>query len=87
MITASVKKELRRKNNAITDKIIRDIRSLFESNEENYDEPVRTGNTFDNDHFEYERGSDKNKTLSIEEHLNKIRPYLKNIINDLRALG
>ena len=63
MITASVKKELRRKNNAITDKIIRDIRSLFESNEENYDEPVRTGNAFDNDNFEYERGGDKNKTL------------------------
>ena len=25
----------------------------------------------------------RNKTLSIEEYLNKIRPYLKNIINDL----
>ena len=26
----------------------------------------------------------KNETLLIEEYLNKIRPYLKNIINDLK---
>ena len=25
-----------------------------------------------------------NKTLSVEEYLNKIRPYLKDIINDLK---
>ena len=27
---------------------------------------------------------DKNKTLSVEEYLNKIRPYLKDIINNLK---
>ena len=26
---------------------------------------------------------DKNKTLSTEECLNKIRPYLKDVVNDL----
>ena len=65
-------KELRRKSNAITDKIIRDIRNLFESNEENYDEPVRIGNTFDNDHFKYERGSDKNKPYQLKNILTKL---------------
>ena len=28
--------------------------------------------------------SDRNKTLSVEEYLNKIRPYLKDIINNLK---
>ena len=28
--------------------------------------------------------SDKNRTLSVEEYLNKIRPYLRDIVNDLK---
>ena len=28
--------------------------------------------------------TDRNKTLSVEEYLNKIRPYLKDIINSLK---
>ena len=32
----------------------------------------------------YESRGDENKTLSIDEYLNKIRPYLKYIINDLK---
>ena len=27
---------------------------------------------------------DRNKKLSVEEYLDKIRPYLKNIINDIK---
>ena len=34
--------------------------------------------------MEYESNSDRNKTLSVEEYLNKIRPYLKHIINNLK---
>ena len=34
--------------------------------------------------FKYERNGDRNKTLSNEEHLNKIRPHLKYIKNDLK---
>ena len=34
--------------------------------------------------IEYEIYSDRNKTLSVEEHLNKTRPYLKDIINNLK---
>ena len=37
-----------------------------------------------NNYIEYEINVDRNKTLSVEEYLNKIRPYLKNIINDLK---
>ena len=34
--------------------------------------------------MEYEGDGNRNKTLSIEVYLNKIRLYLKNIINDLK---
>ena len=30
------------------------------------------------------KNSDRNKTLSVEEYINKIRPYLKDIINNLK---
>ena len=34
--------------------------------------------------IEYETNGDRNKTLSIEEYFIKIRPYLKDIINDVK---
>ena len=37
-----------------------------------------------NNYIEYESNNDRNKTLSVEEYLNKIRPYLKDITNDLK---
>ena len=33
--------------------------------------------------MEYEINVDRNKTLSIKEYLDEIKPYLKNIINNL----
>ena len=35
-------------------------------------------------YIEYDSNGDRNKTLSTEEYLNKIRPYLKDIINNLK---
>ena len=35
-------------------------------------------------YIEYESNGDRNKTLSIEEYLEKVWPYLKDIINDLK---
>ena len=43
------------------------------------------GNTFCDNYIEYESEGNKNKTLSFEEYLNKIRPYLCNMINDLKT--
>ena len=37
-----------------------------------------------NNYIEHESYGDRNKTISAEEYLNKIRPYLKNIINNLK---
>ena len=37
-----------------------------------------------NNYIEYKSNGDKNRTLSVEEYLGKIRPYLRDIINDLK---
>ena len=55
--------------------------------EENYSKPVIVGNLWNNNYIEHESNGDRNKTLSVEEYLNKIRPYLKDIINNLKKSG
>ena len=37
-----------------------------------------------NNYIKYERNSDRNKILSFEEYLDKIRPYLKDVIDNFR---
>ena len=63
--------------------IIRDIRTLFEQ-EEKYCKPKRVSNFWNNSHSEYESNDDKNINLSLDEYLNKIEPYLMNLIIDLQ---
>ena len=46
--------------------------------------PVRVRFFSSSNYIEYESESDRNKTLSVEEYLNKIRPCLKKIINFLK---
>ena len=46
----------------------------------NYYKPVRVTNFWSNNYIEYENNGDRNKALSVEEYLNKIRPYLKDSI-------
>ena len=75
---------LKKENKAIEDRIIRDIRNHFEHEEEDYYIPVRAGNFCSNNYIVYESNGDRNKTLSVEEYLNKIRQYLKDIIKDLK---
>ena len=66
-------------------KVIRDIRTYFEHEEEEYyHELVRVNNFWSNDHIEYKSKFERNKTLSVEEYLNKIKSYLKDVINDLK---
>ena len=55
--------------------------------EENYSKPVIVDNLWSNNYIEHESNRDRNKTLSVEEYLNKIRPYLKDIINNLKKSG
>ena len=68
----------------IKDRILRDIKNLFEWEEEkeNYNKPIRLNNFWSNNYIEYESNGDRNKTLSVEEYLNEIRSYLKDITNN-----
>ena len=78
-------KEIREKiNKRLTkDRIIRDIKTLFEQ-EEDYYRPKRVRNIWNNNHIECESNGDKNRNLSLDEYLHKIKPYLRNIIIDLQ---
>ena len=69
---------LEKETKGIKDKILKDIKNLFEE----YYEPVRVNNFWSNNFTEYKNNSDKNGILSVEEYLDKIRPYLKDITND-----
>ena len=71
----------------IKGKIIRNIRTLFESDEENSYKSVSIGNAFNSFYNEYESNGGKDKTPSIEEYLDEIRPCLSNTIKNLKAHG
>ena len=65
----------------IKDKVIADIRTLFEQEKgEDYYEPKRVSNFWNNNYIKYESNSDKNKNLLLDEYLYKIESYLRNII-------
>ena len=52
-----------------------------EEEEEDYYKPEKVDKFYSNNFIIYEKISGKNKTLSVGEYLNKIRPYLKDIRN------
>ena len=60
---------------------------MFKLDEKDYYKPIKIRNAFSNNYIEYESNADKDRTLSIEEYLDKIRPYLSNIINDHKTQG
>ena len=52
---------LEKETRAIKDKILRDIKNLFE-----YEEEVRVSNFWSNKYIEYESNGVRNRTLSVE---------------------
>ena len=64
---------------SVTDKIISDseirnlfrIRNLEHGKEENFYKPARVGNFWSDNYVKYKRNGDTNKTLPVEEYLNK----------------
>ena len=60
----------------------RDIRILVEQ-EEDYYKPKIVSSFWNNNYIDYESNGDKN--VSLDEYLNKIKPYLKDIIIDLQS--
>ena len=60
---------------------------LFEPDNEEYCEPVRISHVFNDNYIGYKSNGDKDKTLSVKECLDKIRPYFSDMINDLKTQG
>ena len=79
--------KLEKENKATINIILRDITNLFDhEKEENYYKLVRVSNFWSNKYIEHESIGDRTKTLSPEEYLNKIWPYLKDPTNNLNNL-
>ena len=77
--------KLEKETKTIKHRILRDVKNLFEhKEEEHYYKPVRVSNFWSKNYIEYENNSDTNRTLSVEEYLNIIGPYLKDIINNFK---
>ena len=62
--------KLNKENEAIKNRIIRDIRPLFKQ-EGDYYKPIRLANFWNNKYIEYESSRDRNKNLSVKEYLDK----------------
>ena len=66
---------------------IRGLEHLFEEISENdYYKPILVKSYNKEGYKQYEGRGDKNKTLSIEQYLNKILPCLKELINNHKAI-
>ena len=76
---------LKKEYEVIEDRVIRDVTNLFEHQEDHY-KPVRVGNFWSKNYVEYGSKGERSKILSIKEYFNKIKPYLKDIINDLKKV-
>ena len=63
--------------------IIWDIRTLFKQESDNY-QTIRVDNFWDNNYIEYESNDNKNKNLSVQENVDEIKPYLRDIIINLQ---
>ena len=69
-----------RKENRYDDEIIRDLKSLYEAKEDYY-KPRKIKGAFGGNYIEYEGNGNIDEVSSIEDYLNKIRPYLSDIID------
>ena len=58
-----------------------------EVNEEDYYEPKEIRSAFDGSYILYESRGDKDNMLAIYEYFDKIKPYLKDMIDDYKSKG
>ena len=56
-------------------------------NEEDYYKPTEAKSTFDGSYVLYESRGDKDANLALYEYFDKIKPYLKDMIDDYKSKG
>ena len=76
--TFRLKKEVK----GIKDLVLGNVNNFLEK--ENYYKPERVNNFWSNNYMVYKSKGDKKRIPSVEEYLHRIRPYLRDIINDLK---
>ena len=54
---------------------------MFDLEKDHY-KPIKAVSAFNHNYIEYESIGDKDKTLTIKEYFDEIKPYLDDIIND-----
>ena len=59
-------------------------KKLKKSEEEVYYRPKRESTFSNNNYIEYKSNGERNKNLSLKEYLDKIKPYLRDLIIDLK---
>ena len=74
---------LKEESEAMKDNIIGDIGTLFDS-KRRLRQSIRINRT--NNHIKQKINGDENKTIPIKENLEEIKPYLKDVINNLKNL-
>ena len=79
-----LEKKTKHNGRLIKDKIMRDVRRIFEQ-EEDYYKPKSANNFWNSNYIEYESNGDKNRNLLLDECLNNIKPCFRNGI-DLQNL-
>ena len=62
------------------------LKTLFGMRKSKKTKLVQVGNFWNNFYMEYKSSGDRNKKLSIEENVNKIKPSLNDIINHLKKI-
>ena len=68
----------------IKERILREIKPLFDQQEKDYYKSVRSGNSWNKNYAEYERSGDRNKKLSVKDYLIENKPYFRYIIVNLQ---
>ena len=77
-----------KKLNKYQDNITYGLDYLFnELNEEDYYEPKEIKSAFDGSYILYESRGDKDAKLALYNYFDKIKPYLKDMINDYTSKG
>ena len=74
-----------KKLNKYQDNITHGLDYLF--NEEDYYKPAKVKSAFDGNYVLYESRGDKNAELALYEYFDKIKPYLKDMIDDEKSKG
>ena len=64
-----------------------DVENLVDNiDDDDYYKPILVESSFEENQKHYESRDDKDKKLSVEQHLGMIKPYLSNSINENKVI-